>query len=80
MTNIAMENPLYMEVVMGNSSINGSFSRAMLVITPVTVMGIIHYKPTYNCTLLAAEFGGSWRFGEATGISGGWTSGRLIGD
>ena len=30
MTNIAMENPLYMKVLMGKSSINGSFSMAML--------------------------------------------------
>jgi hypothetical protein len=30
MTNIAMENPLYMEVLMGKSSINGPFSMAML--------------------------------------------------
>ena len=30
MTNIAMENPLSMEVFMGQSSINGSFSMAML--------------------------------------------------
>ena len=28
--NIAMENPLYMEVLMGKSSINGPFSMAML--------------------------------------------------
>ena len=28
--NIAMENPLYMEVLMGKSSINGSFFMAML--------------------------------------------------
>ena len=30
MTNIAMENPLKMEVLMGKSSINGQFSMAML--------------------------------------------------
>ena len=30
MTNIAMENPLKMEVLMGKSSINGPFSMAML--------------------------------------------------
>jgi hypothetical protein len=31
--NIAMENPLQIEVLMGKSSINGPFSMAMLVIT-----------------------------------------------
>ena len=30
MTNIAMENPLYMEVLMGKSSINVPFSMTML--------------------------------------------------
>jgi hypothetical protein len=30
MTNIAMENPLKMEVLMGKSSIHGQFSMAML--------------------------------------------------
>ena len=30
MTNIAMENPLWMEVLIGKPSINGPFSMAML--------------------------------------------------
>jgi hypothetical protein len=38
--NIAMENPLYIEVLMGTSSINGPFSMAMLNNESVYTMGI----------------------------------------
>ena len=43
MTNIAMENPLEMEVLMGKSSINWQFSMAMLNnqrVTSVTVIAV----------------------------------------
>ena len=42
MTNIAMDNPLLMEVLMGKSSINGPFSRAMLMIFSDGLVGALN--------------------------------------
>ena len=57
--NIAMENPLWMQVLMGKSSINGPFSMAMLTNQRVT---LIYHGPKKMCgnSLLNHGLWGVW--------------------